>query len=149
MNRAKQYLSVFIAIVLAGCAVALHMAYAWPKELSEVSKQERDLLTLEPSLESCLIFFVVLRRVASFLAVRLGAIAPGRELIVDTHGNIRITEILASVIVVLFRGVFRIHPGATAWTDALLVVLAVLSLIVNIYEGVKHPDATGKVHPDA
>ena len=148
MNRAKQYFSLFVALLLASSAVAFHMAYAWPKELAELSKPERDLLTLEPALESCLVFFVVLRRTASSLAVRLGALAPGQELIVDTHGNIRLTEILASVIVILFRGVFRIHPGTAASTDALLVAFSVLSLVVNVYEGVKHPSTTDTTHPE-
>lgn len=107
MIRAKQCFSAAVAIALAGLAVALHMVYIWPKGLAEVSKSERDLLVLELCLESCLVFFVILRRVSTFLAVRLGAIPPGQELIHDTHGNIRMTEILASVIVILFRGVFR------------------------------------------
>jgi hypothetical protein len=136
MSTFKRYLAVFVGLLFAGAAVAFHVTYAWPEGLNALSQSDRDLMMFEPVLETCAVFFIVLRRSSSFVAIRLGAIGPTEELIQDTLGNIRMTEIMASLVVILFRGLFRIHPGAITLADYFMMTFAIVNFSINISEGV-------------
>lgn len=140
MFKLKQYFAVIVGLILAGGAVTFHVLVAWPPGLDAMSKSERDLMMMEPSLETCAVFFTVLRRSASWMARWLGVLARGQELIIDTQGNARMTEIMAALLVILFRGVFRIHPGPITPSDWAMIGLAGIIFVVNVRETVMRKD---------
>jgi|GEM_PF-5181453 len=134
MRQFKRCFAVLVGLLLAAGAVFLHIKYAWPPGLAAMSKSERDMMILEPAAEACAIFFIILRRASAIVAYRLGALGRGEELIHDTQGNIPLTEIMAAVLVIMFRGVVRLYPGPITAADYAMMAAAFVYFCKSVHE---------------
>lgn len=134
MRQFKRCFAVFVGLLLAVGAMFLHFKYAWPPGLAAMSKSASDVMMLEPAAEACVIFFVILRRASAIVACRLVALGRGEELIHDTHSNIPLTETMASVLVIMFRGIVRLSPGPITAADYTMMAAAFVYFCKSVHE---------------